>query len=436
MKTKLIETLLRARVAWFILPALFFMLSTARPASAQYTTAGAYTSWTSYNTYFLFRDSGSPQGKYFAEHQGNTNNPESGFWEEAEEIEDADDAYYFAVNNGYSSSDQAAIVTEINSLCQGFVNEHTASWGTSDRFNDDLDWAIIAFIRAYQITNAAGSPNTQWLTDAENNFTTVYGRAQTGNGGLAQAQPPSPVPSGWEPNLDAPVNFTFVIAGYLIYGNGGGTAYKTDADGVYTWAMANLYTTSSNNGGPCTGYSSLTCGKIRDSNPGGPYTIAPWSSYSNTASSIGPDDYTYNYGIAIQAATREGGATNFTEAQNIANYLMYNLNNTTAPVDGMAYDGTYEGYNILPNYGQDGVNNAGYNGIALRGVGFGYSRGSLSATTLAFAQANVNAAWLNKNSNSVVWNDWKAGATTPASGGLYSWDCSAALAGLLDIPAP
>ncbi len=80
----------------------------------------------------------------------------------------------------------------------------------------------------------------------------------------------------------------------------------------------------------------------------------------------------------------------------------------------------------------------GQNGIALRGVGFALSSGYLHSRQLAWAQANVAAAWIVRNSNDVMWNNWTPdtlSAVTPSSG-LYSWDCSSALAGMFDIPAP
>jgi hypothetical protein len=104
------------------------------------------------------------------------------------------------------------------------------------------------------------------------------------------------------------------------------------------------------------------------------------------------------------------------------------------PYDGtIAYHGTW---NVLPDYGQGGKNNAGYNGIALRGVGYGLARGTLSRATLEWAQANVQAAWNNRNEDGLAWNKWKqdAHARTPDKGVLFSWDCSAALAGLFDVP--
>jgi hypothetical protein len=403
MKAKAIVTLRRSPSAWVAFTTLLFLLAcTERTAPAQtWTLDNAYSTWTGYNSTFLASD----ESTFYKADSGSAN---PGFWELAEEIAVAEDAYYWSVTN-YPTHDHSAYVTEINDLCAGFVSHNGSNWAT------------IAFARAYQITG-----NSTWLTDAETNYNTVWSRAQADSnnaGGLIQDQPPSPIGT-WTPNEDSPVNFTFVIAGYLIHNNGGSSTYKTEADTVYTWAMANLYTTTANTGGPCTGHTSLTCGKIRDSNNTGPFTNYP--TFSGTG--VGPTDYAYNYGIALEAITREADTTT---PQLVANYLMYNLNNSSLP-----YAGTIDGYNVLPNYGQGGNNNGGYNGIALRGTGFAYSRGVLNATTLLWAQENIQAAWNKKNTNNVMENNWATSASNTPNTGVYSWDCSAALAGFMDFPAP
>jgi Glycosyl hydrolase family 76. len=413
----------------------FFSFGLSHYAFAQYSAAAVRSAWDSYNSHFKIAD--GKGGNYFAFKQ-NVTNRSSGFWEDAEQIELAEDYFDYTLRSG-NIKDRFEIANEINQLCIGFVNKHGLNWA-SNRFNDDLNWATIAFIRAYKATWDAGMPNISWLRDAEANFNTVYNRASTGNGGLAQIQPPSPMPANWKPNLDAPANFTFVIAGYLIYECNGDINYKKKADGVYKWSVNNLYTTSSHNGGPCVPpNSTLTCGKVIDSNPGKKYTNGTWQNLPNTLR-VGPSDFTYNYGIAIKAALLVGGHDNLVIAQNIANYLMFNFNNKVTPANHTVYAGTYNyngrTWNILPNYGQGGKNNGGYNGIAFRGIGYGISVGALNATTVQWASANVQAAWNNRNNDNLIWNTWiqDSSGKTPDSGSLFSWDCSAALAGLLNIP--
>jgi hypothetical protein len=241
----------------------------------------------------------------------------------------------------------------------------------------------------------------------------VNGRSD-GSNGLQQTQARG---EGWKPNLDSPVNFTFVIAGYRLHDSTTGPAsatYKSRADAIYAWAKANLYMY---NFRPCNNHPGLVCSKIYDSNNTG------------VGGKIGSFDYTYNYGIAIQAATLEGDRT---MASTAANWLMYNSNNPNYP-----YVGTLNGYNILPNYSAHGAlnscNNCGYNGIALRGIAFGISHGSLAGTNaLPWARANVQSAWNQRGPENVTWDNW----VSPTLGDPYSWGDSAALAGMLDIPAP
>lgn len=388
--------------------------------SPTWSGSDALTAWAGYNHDFYA--SGAKGGAIFTDKSVKAGGSSfSSFWEEVEEIEVAEDAYDFYAEH-YPAHDRSALVKQINSLCDGFADNMPAKWKgpvdrydwSANRFNDDLAWASIAFARAYQITG-----NANWLAAAEENFNTIWSRAQPhgrtdGRGGLLQTQPKGET---WTPNLDSPVNFAFVIAGYRLHDSTTGpigATYKSKADAVFAWAKANLYIYDFK---PCNDHPGLTCSKIYDANN------------TSTGGKIGSFDYTYNYGIAIEAATLEGDKT---MAATAANWLMYNSNNPNYP-----YIGTYNGFNILPNYSARGAlnssNNAGYNGIALRGVAFGISHGALAETkALAWAQANLESAWHQKSEENLTWDDW----AHPTSGDAYSWGDSGALAGMLDIDAP
>ncbi len=368
------------------------------------TLDNTYYAWTGFNNNF-YHTSGS-SAWYTTTQNGSTT---EGIWESAEEIELAVDAYYWSVSN-YPTHDHSGYVARINALCAGLKYNYWSGgakhdYGVNfahDAFNDDLMWITIAFIRAYQATG-----NTTWRTDAQNIFDVVWSRARIGpdgsnvNGdalhyGLGQKQEDSSgnvIWSGIYPtNPNSAVNFTCVIAGYLLYNNGCGSGYKSDADNVWKWAavpQGHLYISTS--------------GKVWDS-------------------TTGSTDYSYNYGIAIDAAVREGDRT---ACQNMANYLMNSFVGAT-----YRYNGTWNGYNVLPNYNGNG-NDEGYNGICLRGVGFAQSRGYLTSVQITWAQQNVAAAFAQMNSTTgLMWGDWQN--PTPATG-LSSWDCSAALSGMLNI---
>lgn len=397
-------------------------LVTARASAQapQWSASDADAAWSAYNA--AFYAPGPNGGRIFTDRATAAGGSGwSGFWKEVEEIEVAEDAYDHAARN-HPQRNLSAYADEIDALCAGFVANMPAKWkGTHDRydwsanlFNDDLGWAVIAFTRAYQITR-----NPDWLAAGEENFNTIWNRAQPngkkdGSNGLQQIQPRRPQ---WSPNLDSPVNFTFVIGGYLLHDSTTGAAsaaFKSEADAVYAWARANLYVY---NAQPCNHHPRLVCSKIRDANN------------TSVGQRIGGYDFTYNYGIAIQAATREG---DLTLASTAANWLMYNSNNPNFP-----YVGTDNGYNILPNYSARGASNssndAGYNGIALRGVGFGIAHGSLAGTdALQWARANLQAAWSRRNAQDLVDDDW----ANPTTGDQYSWGDSGAVAGMLDIPPP
>jgi hypothetical protein len=122
-------------------------------------------------------------------------------------------------------------------------------------------------------------------------------------------------------------------------------------------------------------------------------------------------------------------------ARTVANWMIYNVDADPAG-DGPPYAGTYDGYNVLPDYGagtDNSSNDCGYNGIGLRGFGVALRTGVLTnPDALPFAQANLQSAWNHRGSDNVEWCGW----TTSPSGTKYSWGDSSAMAGMFDIPAP
>jgi hypothetical protein len=416
-------------------------------ASSSWTEDTAYHAWTGYRNYFL--GSGLHGGSVFRDYKGAADQWSS-FWIEAEEIELAEDAYYWSARVGGDASKYAGYVSD---LCKGFAanmiprfngphNRLTGSdinWDWSGNlFNDDLMWSSIAMARAYQITKREGTPNPVFLRAAENQFDTVWTRAQAGNGGLIQSQRPADgLNHGkkWTPNLDSAVNWTFVKAGYLIYRNGGGETYKTRADSVFAWAMAHLTQST----GACSN-AGYQCVKVYDADNTGP--IPNYGGYVGHKSTL---DYAFNYGTALQAIIEEIADAGPNDAQvyeadarYIANYLALDMGNPYHP-----YDGQFGGYNVLPYYGNNNTDYAGFNGIALRGVGLGLRTNGpdgqpiLGPLALSFARTNLLAAWrVGKSSNNddIMWDDW---LHPPPSNYVYhSWDCSGAVVGMLDIPPP
>ncbi|GGH15480.1 glycoside hydrolase family 76 protein [Silvibacterium dinghuense] len=348
------------------------LLMLANPALAQWTAADAQTAFNDYNNAFYFNPSGDNYD--YRSMQGSTST--SGFWVGAEEIELAIDAY--------NQNPSSANATIINQLCNGFIAQFSADW-SGDTYDDDLMWATIAFTRAYTATG-----NSTWLTDAENNFATVWSRGYdtTYGGGIWWNVAAANTSSGYKASAS---NWTFVIAGNLLYQITKNSTYLDEANTVYSWAYSNLY--------------NATTGEVYDGVGSG---------------GVSTGQYSYNYGVSIGADYFEN---KLSDANNAAVYLMNNLSS-----------GTVGGYNILPNYGQGGTDGGGFNGITLRWIGYVYSHGGFtSSSVLPWAQTNVGLAWAQRNSAGLSWNNWLAAT---ADTGLYSWDCSDTVVGMLDIPPP
>ena len=367
------------------LAALILVLGVACRASAEPSVSQIQSLYAYYNANFECNDGGNES---FAAVSG-TCSP-TGFWTSAELIEMAEDAYTWAKNA--DSGEASAYLSEVTALANGFNAQHASWWNGSDLYDDDMMWAAIAFIRAYDATGTSG-----YLTDAEDAFNTVYNRGLASNGGLywytagCSGHPATGCSNTYE---NSAANWTFVIAGHMLTSASGNSTYGTEATGVWNWAIANLYQSST--------------GQIYD------------GYFSSSGSVAGA--YTYNYGIAVGAA-QELGNTSYIDP--IVNYLMYDLGN---------YAGTSNGYNILPNYGQGNQDGSGFNGIALRWLGVAERDGNLSATALSWVQTNLDCAWNEQSSKGIIWNDWVA--TTPTSP-EYAWDSSDALVGYFNFdPVP
>lgn len=378
MNTTIRISTIPARILGCVLAATFTLLCGSHQMSAQWTAGDAQRAFTAYNNAFLHTESDG-FSKYFATAQGTTTHEI--LWKFAEEIEMAIDAYY--------ENPTSANQNEVEALCDGFIYQHGDNW-SSDTFNDDLDVAIIAFARAFHVTGT-----TRWKSDAQINYSTVWNRAQAGDGGLCQNSNGSngkcPSGGGYE---NSSANWSFVIAAMLLNQiDPNGTGYKSQGDGVYSWAWSHLYNSST--------------GEIYDSKSG----------------NVG--QYTLNYGLAIGAGNEEG------DSSLVANVASYAYNGFHPDGSQPVYEERFGGYNVLPDYGQGDLNDSGFNGALCRWVNVANGHGLIGSAVIAAQKANTNALWNQRDgSNELIWNDWDRVTT----GTQYSWDDSAAVACLLDTP--
>lgn len=389
MAAEMSHTTLRRTRLWIAFAAAIFALFSTQFACAQvgWTAGDTKNAWNGYLAAYQYTGAAGYDYLFATTVGGSTH---GGFWTSAELIDMAVDAYVWAEAN--DPNNLSTYENEVEGLCDGFVSLHPdseggGSWASEDTWNDDLNVATIAFARAYKVTGT-----TRWLTDAEDSFNAVWIRAQSGDGSLCENSA-----SGAGCYRNSSVNWTFVIAGHLINNYDGGTgSYLSEAQGVFNWAISNLYQSS---------------GEVYD----GP------SSY---------EDYSYNYGYAIGAASEFGDSTAIT---NMANWLMNDLdsNDETTP-----YAGTVDGYNILPNYGQGATDNdGGFNGIVMRWLNTANAHGYISSTVQAWAETNITQAWSIREYSSgdpyyLMWDNWMSDTTVSSA---YSWDCSSALVGMLNL---
>lgn len=394
------ESLRRVRADSRVLATTVVFLCVGHLGHAQWTNEIVSRAWTGFNNAYYYTDS-SGNGYYYRQEPNVTDSGNSGgFWQSAERIEMAIDMYYWDTRNnpGNAASDKS----RITALCNGFRNLYgdevstpstgavtNNGWGNWTPADDDLQWAGIAFARAYTVTGS-----TTFLTDAEGAFDEVYTRGydSTYGGGIWWDSRYKTAGGGSSDNKCACSNFPFAILGILLYGDNGITRYQTEANSVYSWAKSNLINTST--------------GEVAndiEGNPGAPN----WGAV------------TYNYGTAIGAANEHGDSSIIAP---IADYVINNV-----------YETTVDGYHILPNYGQAGNGFGLFNGILFRWEGIADGHGSMPSDWLAWAQENISLAWSNRNPYALTWDNFDA--TTPSSG-LYSNDCTSMVVGMAFVAPP
>jgi len=134
-----------------------------------------------------------------------------------------------AVEDAYDRSNSAYRKQVVSDLLTTFITDNESNWSW-DSWNDDVAWAIIPFIRGYQITG-----NTNYLTIATQNWNMAWSRGwdNVTGGGL------------WE-NQDkfskaALSNDPYIISGCFIYEATKDTIYLARCKQIYTWVRASLF---------------------------------------------------------------------------------------------------------------------------------------------------------------------------------------------------
>ena len=325
-----------------------------------------------YNTFFT---NSSGNGRYIWQEDGSFDKNDR--WENAEMIEMTTDRY-LAVPD---TTDANALTALLN----GFDDNYGTDW-TSDEYNDDIMWCVLAYARAYlalySVTGTVNSSMSNWANIASNNFCWVYNGGHSP--GRTQPQYDNTFGGGmwWTTDhtgsgtKNSCVNGPAALAAFylnLIYPNGG---FLQKGKNMINWETTNLV---------------LSSGFLYD--------------HYATNGPVG-SDLSYNAGTYVGAAGLLGTGI----PEKVADYYT----NHDCPHD------------ILPNYGVGGGNNDGFNGIFLRWVGT-YEFLSKNTNWYGFFDNQAIAAWAVTNDSGLSWDDWN---TNTASSGLYSWDCSVSVSAL------
>lgn len=332
----------------------------ATTPSWAFTTSDANTIMNSYNTAFYSVSGGNGYFKLTTAVTTRTD-----FWKQAEEIEMVADAWERTGNTTYR--------TMLTELCNGFSSYYGTSW-SSNTFNDDIMWAVMAYSRAYKATG-----NTTFRTIAKSNFDMCYARAwDTGAGGLWWTTAKT--------SKNSCVNFPGAIAAYLLYETLGDSSYLTKSQGIFNWGKANLWN-------PATGQ--------------------VWDSTTTTTPT------SYNQGTFVGAANYLGDVASATLA---ANYTK----NSMGSLLGAPYN-----ERMLPNY-DDNNDLGGFNGICYRWIAKFMGDRNLQSSYLSWLRANAQRGWDIRNSSGLAWS--KLHTATPNTT-MYSWGCTNAVVAMQVVPA-
>jgi predicted alpha-1,6-mannanase (GH76 family) len=287
------------------------------------------------------------------------------FWMWAEQMEMELDAF-----DRTGNARQLAMFTN---LFNGFVAKHSTDW-TTNPFNDDIMWMVIACARAAPLTG-----NPAFRDAARSNFDACFARAWSDDlgGGL-----------WWKTDnrsKNACVNGPAAIAAVLLSRSCQEPAYLLKATNIFLWERTNLF--------------NATTGQVYDN--------------IRLNGRKGYRAFSYNEGTFIGAADLLG-YTN--EAIQAATYTMNQL----------CRDG------LLPAYGEAG-DGGGFNGICVRWIARFMNERHAQPVLESWLQKNADAAWnVRRPSDNLSWCHWQE--PTP-SAPLHSWGCSSSVV-ILQVVRP
>ena len=301
--------------------------------------------------------------------KGDQKGGDPGFWQEIEEIEGVEDA---------NDRTHGAYQAQVAALLNGFSRAHGTNW-SGNKYNDDICWATMAYTRGYQATG-----NAAFLTIAKTNFDMMYARAWNPAKGALYWTTDN---GSYNSCIECPAGVAACLLERALYD----ASYLDKARALLAWEKANLYQAG---------------------------TGAVWDAI-DTSGKIGTWSSTYNQGTFVGLADFLGDVE---AAAKAADYTKTHI--------GSRHIGDFQ---IMPEYGAGGGNNAGLNSIGLRWMARFMKNRHRESDYLPWLQFNADIAWnLRRSSDNLSWCQWLK--PTP-QGNLHSWDCLNSMVALQVTPA-
>jgi predicted alpha-1,6-mannanase (GH76 family) len=289
------------------------------------------------------------------------------FWRSAELTELVEDAYQASGKKGQRRM--------IVALRRGVLSRYGVLWTDDRKFNDDVLWMALAFLRSYELTGDKASREA-----ARRNFDAVVARGLSDDlgGGLWWTTEAT--------QKNACVNGPGAVAACRLYLALGDRSYLERAESLYAWERERLF----------------------DESTGAVYDHV--TRKADGTEVLNRQTYTYNQGTFI------GAAQSLQLATGVPAYFVDALEAFAFARDKLTKDG------ILAVEGPDGSDRGGFKGIFARYAG-PFAQGDVEGGA-AWLAGNALAAWARRDGRGLVWQDWSE--ATPA-GRLYAFDCSSAV---------
>lgn len=332
----------------FAILSAFASLATVATVHAQNEAATAYNAW---NSAFLVQSGGNT---YYAEEETSVGKNEAKLYTGALDVAVAEDVY----QQTHSQTQLALINQLMTTFFSDFGNGTDWSY---DGYNDDLGWMVNATLRAYQYTG-----NPLYLTVSQQNWNTAYNRGwnKSLGGGIEEQQKAS------TPERTALANDNVAWEGATLYQLTGEKAYLRKAENIYAWVRTNLFNSTAvpnSKGEP---------GQVNEG-------------IKDADGSLVASDNTYNAGSFLTAAAilyRVTGEAQYAQdAQLVINHVITQQPLLHGPSECCGNQWAYW-------------------------FTFGLSLYATETNTwpqyLPYLQDNANAAWSERNSKNLTWNDW------------------------------